>query len=177
VIGLEPTALIGVFVVEPEPVIDARGSFARTYCQREFGDHGIEFLPVQASTSHNIRAGTIRGLHYHASPGGEAKLVRCTQGAAFDVAADVRPDSPSFGTWVAFELTAGNRRGLYIPPGVAHGFQTLVDDTEMLYLISTFYEPEGQRGVRWDDPLLGIDWPSSQPTVISDRDRELPYLT
>jgi dTDP-4-dehydrorhamnose 3,5-epimerase len=173
---IEPTDLLGVFVVEPELVIDERGSFGRTYCRLEFATRGIEFTPGQSSISHNTRKGTLRGLHYQASPHSESKLVRCTVGAAFDVAADVRPDSPTFGQSVAVELTAENRRALYIPPGVAHGFQTLIDNTELLYLISGSYEPTAERGVRWNDPALAIDWPSDQPTVVSDRDRKLPHL-
>jgi dTDP-4-dehydrorhamnose 3,5-epimerase len=176
-ITFQPTDLSGVFVVEPELIADARGSFGRTYCQREFDEEGLAFSPVQCSISSNLRRGTLRGLHYQAPPWAEAKLVRCTTGAAFDVAADVRPDSPTFGRWAGVELTADNRKSLYLPSGVAHGFQTLTDGTEMLYLVSAFYEPKGQRGVRWDDQLLGIDWPISHPTAISDRDGALPYLT
>ena len=176
-ITFQPTDLSGVFVVEPELISDPRGLFGRTYCRREFDEVGLAFSPVQCSISSNLRNGTMRGLHYQTPPWEEDKLVRCTRGAAFDVAADVRPASPTFGKWAGVELTAENRRGLYLPAGVAHGFQTLMDATEMLYLVSAFYEPESQRGVRWDDPLLGIDWPISPPTVVSDRDRALPFLT
>ena len=171
------TAVAGVVVIDPEPVHDERGSFSRTYCRREFAAHGIGFTPVQSGASFNVLAGTLRGLHYQEAPHTEAKLVRCTAGAAFDVAVDVRRSSSTFGRWVGVELTAANGKALFIPEGFAHGFQTLVDGTEMLYLMSEFYEPDSQRGYRWDDPVLGIAWPAVTSRVISDRDRALPNLT
>ncbi|MHB8246189.1 MAG: dTDP-4-dehydrorhamnose 3,5-epimerase [Acidimicrobiales bacterium] len=176
-ITFKPTLLPSVVMVDPEPVIDARGRFGRTYCLREFRDAGLAFTPVQSSSSFNLRRGTLRGLHYQATPHAEAKLVRCTMGAAFDVAVDVRPRSPTFGRWVGVELSASNRRGLFIPEGFAHGFQTLVDDTELLYLMSDFYDPESQRGVRWDDPAIGVKWPPAAERVVSRRDQTLPYLS
>lgn len=170
------TDLAGVVVVEPEVIEDDRGLFARTYCAREFEEQGIRFSPVQSSTSFNLRRGTVRGLHYQAPPQAEAKLVRCSMGRIYDVAVDIRPNSATFGVWTALELTASNRRALFIPPGFAHGFQTLVDDSEVFYLMSEFFEPESERGVRWDDPEVGITWPPERTRVISDRDQHLPFM-
>lgn len=175
-IAFQGTDLAGVLIVDPEAINDDRGSFARTYCRREFEQQGVAFVPVQSSVSFNVRAGTLRGLHYQGPPHEEAKLVRCTAGAAYDVAVDLRPGSSTHGEWVGVELSATNMRGLLIPPGVAHGFQTLADGTEMLYLISEFYEPDSQRGIRWDDPHLAIQWPKATTRVISERDRGLPLL-
>lgn len=170
------TELAGVVVVEPEPSLDERGAFARWYCRQEFAEHGIDFVPVQASVSSNLRRGTLRGLHFQVAPQEEAKLVLCTRGSAFDVAVDVRTGSPTYGRWISVELSAASRRAVYVPPGCAHGFQTLEDDTELLYLISELYEPSLQRGVRWDDPDLRIAWPEAAQRVVSDRDRNLPLL-
>ena len=165
------TEIPGVVVVETEAALDDRGAFARMYCADEFAAHGIYFVPVQISTSANRRNGTLRGLHLQAEPRPEVKLVSCTRGSAFDVAVDLRDGSPTYGRWTAVELTAENRRSIYIPAGCAHGFQTLEDDTEILYLISETYDARLQRGVRWDDPGLEIEWPQ-EPKVMSDRDRE-----
>ena len=170
-----PTGLTGAVVIEPEPLRDERGSFSRTFCREEFRAHGIELTVVQCSVSFNVRRGTLRGLHYQAPPKAEAKLVRCTAGEAFDVIADLRPGSPTFGRWFATELTAAGGRMIYVPEGFAHGFQTLRDDTELFYMMSESYSPPHARGVRWDDPQLGIRWPMA-PTVMSARDRELPAL-
>jgi dTDP-4-dehydrorhamnose 3,5-epimerase len=170
------TDLPGVVIVEPEVIEDDRGLFARTYCAREFEEHGIRFSPVQSSVSFNLRRGTLRGMHYQAAPHEEAKLVRCSMGRIFDVAVDIRPNSATFGLWTALELTAADRKALFIPPGFAHGFQTLVDDSEVSYLMSDFFEPKSQRGVRWDDPAVGINWPSERTRVISERDQHLPLL-
>jgi dTDP-4-dehydrorhamnose 3,5-epimerase len=170
------TEIGGVVVVEPEPVPDERGSFSRIYCRGEFAGQGIDFAPVQASVSSNRRRGTLRGLHFQAPPHAEAKLVLCVRGSAFDVAADVRPASPTYRRWTCVELSAPSRRAVYVPPGCAHGFQTLEDDTELLYLISELYDPESQAGVRWDDPALAIEWPL-EPSSISERDRSLPGLS
>lgn len=160
----------GVYVVEAERHLDERGSFARMYCRRDYAEHGIDFAPVQVSVSSNTRSGTLRGLHFQAAPSPEAKIVACTRGSVFDVAVDLRTDSPTYGRWAGVELTSENGHAVYVPPGCAHGFQTLEDDTELLYLISEPYDPSLQRGVRWDDPALEIDWPL-EPTVISERDR------
>jgi dTDP-4-dehydrorhamnose 3,5-epimerase len=165
-----PTALDGVLVVDPDRVEDERGFFARTYCSDELATYGIAFAIAQSSVSFNHRRGTLRGLHWQTDPAPEAKLVRCTRGAVFDVAVDLRPDSPSYRSWVGVELTADNGRQLYIPAHCAHGFQTLVDGAEVSYQISTAYRPELARGARWDDPAFGIQWPLP-PSVMSDRDR------
>lgn len=172
----QPTAFAGVVTIEPERIADERGWFSRIYCRREFADHGVDFDPVQESMSFNERRGTRRGLHYQAPPAWEPKLVRCTSGAAFDVVVDVRPESDFFGRWISLELSAANGRGVLIPAGFAHGFQTLEDGTELLYLMSEFYDADAQRGVRSDDPGLGIAWPEVAEPVISERDRTLPLL-
>lgn len=168
------TPIPGAFVVEPERIEDERGFFARTWCEREFREHGLDPRLAQCSVSFNRRAGTLRGMHYQAAPHGEAKLVRCTMGAIYDVVVDLRPDSPAFRRWTAVELSARNRRMLYIPQGLAHGFQTLEPDTEVFYQISEFYHPESARGVRWNDPAFGIEWPEAAERVLSDRDAGYP---
>lgn len=165
--------LPGAYVLEPEFHQDERGFFARAFCRREFEDRGLEPAVSQCSLSFNRRRGTLRGMHYQAPPGEEAKLVRCVRGAIHDVIVDLRQDSPTFGRHVAVELSADNRFALYVPGGFAHGFQTLADDTELYYQMSEAYDPELARGFRHDDPELGIAWPLPV-TVISERDRELP---
>lgn len=165
--------LAGVWIVEPELHTDARGSFARIWCAREFGERGLETGIAQCALSVNRRRGTLRGLHYQAPPWEETKLVRCVRGALWDVVVDLRPGSPTYLRHRGVELTAENRRALYVPAGCAHGFQTLEDDTEVLYQLSTPYVPEAARGLRWDDPGLAIRWPL-EPTVLSDRDRSFP---
>ena len=167
------TPLKGAFVIEPEPLADARGFFARTWCQREAEQHGLNPRLVQCSVSFNRRRGTLRGLHYQAAPHEEAKLVRCTAGALHDVIVDLRRDSPTFRGHFAAVLSAKNRRMLYVPEGFAHGFQTLEDGTEIFYQMSEFYSPESARGVRWDDPAFGIVWPDAD-RIINDRDRAYP---
>ncbi len=167
---LTPTALAGVFVVDLERVEDERGFFARTYCPDELASHRISFTTRQSSISFNHRRGTLRGLHWQAAPAPEEKLVRCTHGAIFDVAVDLRAHSPTYRQWVGVELTAENRRQLFVPAHFAHGFITLADATEVSYQISEPFRPELARGARWDDPAFGIKWPLS-PTVISERDR------
>jgi dTDP-4-dehydrorhamnose 3,5-epimerase len=167
------TDLPGIWLVEPVRHVDDRGHFARTWCTREFAQHGLDPRVVQCSTSYNVRRGTLRGMHYQAPPSAELKLVRCTRGAIFDVAADLRPDSSTFRRWVGFELTPENGRALYIPPGFAHGFLTLADSSEVAYQMSDFFEPGSARGLRWNDPILGIAWPA-EPEVIAPRDRDYP---
>jgi len=165
-----------VLRIEPERHFDERGWFARIFCRRVFAENGIDFEPVQESISFNEHVGTRRGLHYQAPPAWESKLVRCTSGAAFDVVVDVRPGSDSFGRWISAELSAKNGLSIFIPAGFAHGFQTLEDGTELLYLMSEFYDPDAQRGIRSDDPELNIGWPTVAEPVISERDRALPAL-
>ncbi len=167
------TALPGAFIVEPEPRADERGFFARTFCAREFAAHGLETRIAQCSVSYNPRRATLRGLHYQAAPHAEVKLVRCTRGEIFDVAVDLRPDSPAFRRHFAIVLSADDRRMLYVPQGCAHGFETLTDDCEVLYQNSEFHVPAAARGVRWDDPAFAIPWPLA-PAVISERDRTYP---
>lgn len=168
------TQLNGVFIVEPQRREDDRGFFARTWCVREFAERGLNSRLVQCSISYNRKVGTLRGLHFQVAPHAEAKLVRCTQGALYDVVVDLRPDSPTFRQWLAVELTGQDRRMLYIPEGLAHGFQTLADDTEVFYQMSDFYCADCASGVRWNDPAFGIDWPPATERIISDKDRSYP---
>ena len=170
-----PTPLAGACVIEPELLEDERGFFARSFCQNEFRAHGLNPVVAQCNVSFNRKRGTLRGLHYQAEPHADAKLVRCTRGAVWDVIVDVRKGSPTARKWHAVELTAENRRALYIPAGFAHGFQTLEDDTEILYQMSEFYHPDLARGLRWDDPKLGIGWPLPDP-ILSPRDRAYALL-
>ena len=167
------TPLEGAYVIDLEPVFDERGFFARTWCREEFLAHGLNPNFTQCSISLNTRGGTLRGLHYQDKPYQEAKLVRCNSGAICDVIVDLRPSSPSHAKWFAVELSAANRRMLYAPEGFAHGFQTLTDDTEVFYHITESYQPQYARGVRWDDPIFGIDWPNKDP-IISARDKSFP---
>jgi dTDP-4-dehydrorhamnose 3,5-epimerase len=166
--------LAGAFVVEPEPVEDERGFFARTWCRREWHARGLNAELAQCSVSFTTKAGTVRGMHYQAAPHAEAKLVRCTRGRIYDVIVDLRPDSPTFKRWTAMELDADDRRMLYVPEGCAHGFQTLADATEVFYQISAAYDAASQRGVRWDDPAFGIVWPDAPARIVSARDRAFP---
>lgn len=169
-----PTPLPGAFVVEPEPHSDERGYFARTFCAQEFTEHGLCASYPQCSTSYNVRAGTLRGLHYQVQPHAEAKLVRVARGAIYDVIVDLRPHSTRFKKWFAVELTAANLKMLYIPEGLAHGFQTLVDDTEVCYQISAPYQAEAARGARWNDPAFAIRWPPCASRLLSARDASYP---
>jgi len=173
----QPLPLAGAWLVRPEPVEDERGFFARLYCAETFAAHGLDPRLDQVSVSFNRRAGTLRGLHLQRPPHAETKLVRVTAGAIWDVIVDVRAGSPTFGRWEAVELSAANRAQLYIPPGFAHGFQSLTDAAEVLYHISVPYQAASQAGVRWDDPDLAIPWPDPAAAVLSDRDRALPPLS
>lgn len=161
--------LAGAYIIEPQLHEDSRGLFARTYCAREFREQGLVDAFVQCNTSWNARKGTVRGLHYQLSPSSEVKLVRCTSGALWDVIVDLRPDSPTYLQHVAVELTARNRLALYIPGMFAHGFQALEDATEVFYQMSDFYAPKLAKGIRYDDPKIGIKWPLPI-TSISDQD-------
>jgi dTDP-4-dehydrorhamnose 3,5-epimerase len=171
-----PTKLAGAYVIEPEPREDERGLFARTYCRDEFAALGLNVAWVQCNVSFNRRQGTLRGMHWQDEPHAEVKLVRCTRGAAFDVIADLRPTSPTYRQWVGVELTADDRRAVYVPAGFAHGFQTLTDGTELFYQMSEFYHPDLARGARWDDPALGIEWPPTARRIIAERDLSFPDL-
>jgi len=167
------TPLAGAYIIEPEPIEDHRGFFARAWCARDFAERGLETRVAQCSISYNARRGTLRGMHFQVAPHEETKVVRCTRGAIHDVILDLRRDSPTFLQHVAVELTAENRRSVYIPRGLAHGFQSLVDDTEIYYQISEFYAADAARGVRWDDPAFGISWPIAPPIIV-ERDRTYP---
>jgi dTDP-4-dehydrorhamnose 3,5-epimerase len=167
------TAVAGVWLLDLEPLADERGFFARTFCERELAAHGLDARVAQCSIAWNRERGTVRGLHYQAPPHEEAKLVRCTRGAIHDVVVDLRPASATFKRHVAVELSAENRRSLYVPPGCAHGYQTLAADSEVAYQMSEPYEAGAGLGVRWDDPAFGVAWPLPV-TVISERDRNYP---
>jgi dTDP-4-dehydrorhamnose 3,5-epimerase len=171
------TPLPGAWVIELDLLGDERGWFARTFDADEFEAHGLNPAVVQCSASFNARRDTVRGIHYQAEPHGESKLVRCVRGAIFDVAVDPRPDSPTYRGWHAVELSAENGCAFYIPAGLAHGFQTLSDDSEVLYQMGHRWVPEAARGVRWDDPAIGIEWPDTHgERIISEKDRAYPDL-
>lgn len=170
-----PTPLAGAFVLEAERIEDERGFFARTFCRREFEARGLVAPTAQCNVSFNRRRGTVRGLHFQAPPHEEDKLVRCTRGSLFDAIVDLRPSSETYGRAFTVELTAENHRQLYVPKGFAHGFQTLADDTEVFYQMSTFYAPGFGRGYRFDDPAFAIDWPLPA-TKVSEKDLALPFF-
>jgi dTDP-4-dehydrorhamnose 3,5-epimerase len=172
---LRETAVAGAFVLEPEPIEDERGFFARVFDAAELAAHGLETAVAATSIAYNRAQWTLRGLHYQTAPHEETKLVRCTRGAVYDVAADLRPDSATYLAWHGVELSADNRLALHVPAGCAHGYLTLEDESELLYQISQPYVPAAATGVRWDDPALAIAWPAA-PLVISARDAELPYV-
>jgi len=169
------TKLAGVFVIEPEPIEDERGFFARSWCAEEFAKQGLNAELAQCNISYNRKRGTVRGLHYQAAPFAEAKLVRCTAGAIFDVAVDLRRESATYGQWAGVELSAQNRRMLYIPEGFAHGLQTLAHHSEVFYQMSQPYRPTAARGLRYDDPTIAVRWPIASP-IVSPRDKSLPQL-
>jgi len=169
------TELRGVFIIEPEIIEDERGFFACSWTLDEFEKHGLNPRLVQCNISFNKLRGTLRGMHFQNKPHEEAKLVRCTRGAIYDVAIDLRSDSPTRNRWVAVELSGENHRMLHIPEGFAHGYQTLTDSAEVFYQMSEYYHPESAGGVRWDDPAFGIQWPL-EVTVIAKRDANYPFL-
>lgn len=165
--------LPGAFVIDLEPHEDERGFFARAWCQDEFQRKGLDTRIVQCNISSTTSKGTLRGMHYQAEPYPEAKVVRCIKGAIYDVIIDLRPEKETFKRWFSVELTAKNKRALFVPVGFAHGFQTLEDDCEVYYQMSEFYHPEYARGIRWDDPAFGIKWPLDNP-ILSVRDQSFP---
>lgn len=170
------TTIPGAFTILPTPIEDERGFFARTFCLRELGEQGIDARVVQSSVSANRTRGTLRGMHYQVAPHLETKLVSCIRGSIYDVIVDLRPGSPGYRRWLAFTLSADRLDAVLVPAGCAHGFITLEDDTRVRYEISQFHSPEAARGVRFDDPAFGIEWPLA-PTVISARDLAFPpYL-
>jgi dTDP-4-dehydrorhamnose 3,5-epimerase len=168
------TALPGAYVIDLERIEDERGFFARAWCERELTEHGLETRIAQSNVSFNKHKGTLRGMHFQRPPHQETKLIRCIRGGLFDVIIDLRPDSTGYKRWMGVELTADNRRMLYVPRGFAHGFQTLEDDTETFYMVSEFYTPEAEGGVRWDDPAFTVEWPLGPPTEISEKDQQWP---
>jgi dTDP-4-dehydrorhamnose 3,5-epimerase len=170
------TTLAGLWAIDLELREDERGFLARTFCENEFSEHGLNTRWPQCNLTLTKKRGMIRGMHFQASPRPEVKLVRCAVGAIFDVAVDVRPNSPTFGNWEGFELTGQNRRMLYIPGGFAHGFQCLADDSEVFYQMSEFFFADLSRGVRWNDPTVAIQWPLPDP-ILSERDKNLALLT
>ena len=167
------TKLPGAFVIEPERFEDERGSFSRNWSQREFDARGLTAHFVETNSSLSLKPGTLRGMHFQTPPHAQAKLVCCTQGSIYDVIIDLRVDAPTFKQWEAVELSAENCLLLYIPQGFAHGFQTLKENTEVLYQVSAYFEPESAGGVRWNDPAFGIKWPDATRTIIA-RDNEYP---
>lgn len=169
------TALPGAFLIDLERVGDDRGFFARALCAEEFAEHGLKMDIVQANVSYSADPGTLRGLHYQEAPHAEVKMIRCIRGRIFDVMVDVRPDSSTYLQWVGVELSDENRRMAYVPEGFAHGFLTLTDDCEVFYPVTAAYTPEAERGLRYDDPALGIEWPS-EVRVVSEKDRAWPLL-
>jgi dTDP-4-dehydrorhamnose 3,5-epimerase len=169
------TKLPGAYVIEPETLEDERGFFARTWSAEEFSLERLNATLVQCNTSWNKRKGTVRGMHFQSPPHEEAKLIRCTAGALYDVIVDLRHGSPTWGQWFGIELTRQNLRMIFVPEGFAHGYQTLADDTDVFYQVSAYFHPESARGVRWDDPTIAIDWPL-EISVISERDRKLPLV-
>lgn len=164
------TKLKGAYIVELEPREDERGFFARSFCRQEFEEHGLNPAIVQNNISFSKKKGTLRGMHYQVAPYEETKLVSCTRGAIYDVIVDLREDSPTYCQWLAVELSAEKYKMLYVPAGFAHGYQTMEDNTVVSYQVSEFYQPESERGVRWDDPAFRIEWPIKQP-VISSKDK------
>ena len=169
-----PTTLQDAVIIDVERRADERGYLARTYCEQEFADNGLVTCFVQASTIYSRKRNTLRGLHFQTPPHAEVKLVRCTRGAACVTIVDLRPDSSTYTQWLGVELSPGNCRLLYVPKGFAQGYQTLVDDTEVMYQMSHEYVPESAAGVRWNDPAFGIQWPAATQRIISERDRAWP---
>lgn len=168
------TRLEGAYVIEPEKLVDERGMFARVWCRNEFKEHGLATDMVQSNVSFSKKRGTLRGLHYQVEPYQEAKLMRCTKGAIFDVCIDLRPDSSTYKQWFGIELTDKNHKMLYVPQGFAHGYEMLEDNTEVFYLVSEYYHPESERGIRWNDLSFKIDWPIKENLIISGKDRNWP---
>jgi len=169
------TELSGVYIIELDLIGDSRGFFSRFWCQKELAEVGLNFEIAQINNSYSAAAGTTRGLHYQHEPHAEAKIVSCTGGRVFDVAVDIRPNSPTYLQWFGTELTPENNRLLYVPAGFAHGYQTLEDDTRLLYLVSEFYAPDAEDGLRFDDPAIGVEWPK-EATSVSDKDRNWPLV-
>ena len=171
-----PLELPGVFLLETDPFFDDRGVFMRHFCRKELAEHGLEFSMCQCNISENTKKGTLRGLHYQKEPYPEIKIVSCLKGSCFDVVVDLRPNSPTYLRHISMELSAENRKMLYIPPMMAHGFQTLEDDTMVYYQLGEFFRAEAYAGVRWNDPRLGIVWPKCDKRIINERDNNYALL-
>jgi dTDP-4-dehydrorhamnose 3,5-epimerase len=171
-VTFEPTNIEGAMLLRPQPVVDDRGVFARLWCREALAARGLAADFVQCNRARSTRRGTLRGLHYQESPFAEAKLVRCVRGAIYDVIVDVRDDSPTYRRWLGIELSADDGRMLYVPPGCAHGYQALEDDTDVEYPVTAPYHPEAERGIRWNDPLFGIAWPITSGVTMSTKDQE-----
>jgi dTDP-4-dehydrorhamnose 3,5-epimerase len=173
-IGSGGLPLLGAYLIDLQKYEDSRGFFARAWCEHEFKDQGLQVTWVQANLAYSEHKGTLRGMHYQAAPYAEAKLMRCIRGAMYDVILDLRPNSSTFRHWFGAELSADNRRALYVPEGFAHGYLTLVDHTETFYPVSQFYTPDAEGGVRWNDTAFGIDWPITEGLILSDKDQSWP---
>lgn len=171
------TDVAGAYIIDCNKLTDERGFFARSLCSKELSDRKLECNFVQSNISLNHHKYTLRGMHMQANPFGEVKLIRCTRGSVFDAFVDLRPNSPTYGKWAGAELTADNHRSLYIPKGCAHGYQTLVDNSEVFYFVSTAYHPESERGYRWNDPAFGIQWPHTKNALLSEKDQTWPLLS
>jgi dTDP-4-dehydrorhamnose 3,5-epimerase len=171
------TPLKGAWIIEPNLFIDHRGFFGRIFCTEEFKQHGLKHELLQSNHSMSKGKGTIRGMHYQRPPFAETKMVKCVKGRIFDVIVDVRKDSPTFLQWYGAELTAENKKMMYIPEGFAHGFQALEEEVEIIYLVTAPYAPDHERGVRFDDPKVNIQWPITTDIITSDKDRAVPLLT
>jgi len=169
------TKIKGLYVIEPELKIDKRGYFTRIFCKKEFARIGFNFKIVQVNRSLNLKKGTLRGMHFQKPPKAEDKIVQCLKGAIYDVAIDLRKNSPSYGQWLAIELNEENKKMFFIPKGFAHGFLSLADNSEVLYFMSEFYSPEYESGVRWDDPFFNIKWPIKNP-ILSEKDKNWPLI-
>lgn len=169
----EPQSLSGAFLIRPSPFTDERGVFRRHFCAREFAIHGIASHVLQSNVSENTHAFTLRGFHYQTAPHGEGKTLTCLRGSLFDIMVDLRPDSPTFMQWISFELDGENRHSIHIPPGCANAFLTLADETLVYYVVSEYYQPAAERGVRWNDPRFGFRWPR-EPLHISAKDASWP---
>ncbi|PLR77838.1 dTDP-4-dehydrorhamnose 3,5-epimerase [Bacillus sp. V3-13] len=170
------TILRDVLVIEPAVISDNRGWFMETYSDAKFKEAGIDLNFVQDNQSFSAVKGTLRGLHYQLNPNAQSKLVRCTKGAIFDVAVDIRNGSPTYGQWFGIELNAENKKQILIPKGFAHGFMTITEDVEVQYKVDALYAPESDRGISWNDPAIGIKWPTGMPPVLSDKDQKAPLL-
>jgi len=168
------TDIEGAFVVELEKFGDERGFFARAFCEKEFNKAGISFEPVQANIGFSSEKYTLRGMHYQTGQHAESKLVRCTKGAIYDIILDMRPNSPTYKEWFAAELSAENRKMLFLPAGCAHGYQTMEENSEIFYMVSAFYEPDSEQGVRWNDPAFNIRWMQTENIIISEKDKNWP---